>query len=196
MAIQWSFGDLISYFQEIGVYEYFLPFLLIFAIIFAVLEKTKLFGSDKERINVVIAFVIGLVLIAQQSIVEIINTFLPRISLVFVIILMGLLIISMISGEEYKGLTGPVFVIMTIVIIIFIFLALTPTFGWETGFDLYFLNYYDMRSILSIAIPLGIFLLFTWFIFGKKSGESGGISKFGQGLSKALQSFEKGLKGK
>ena len=194
MANAWSFGDMITYFQDIGVYEYFLPFLLVFAIIFAVLEKTKLFGPDKERINAVIAFVIGLVLIAQQSIVETINMFLPRVSLLFVIILMGLLLISMIGGKEFSGLTGGVFVVMVIVVVVFVVLALSPSLGWETGFFDYYFSSYELAALGRIAIPLLIFLVCIWFMFGKSGGD-GEDSKFGKGIGKFFTAIEKGSKG-
>lgn len=193
MAIQWSFGDLITYFQQIGVYDYFLPFLLVFAIIFATLEKTQLFGQGKERINAVIAFVVGLVLIVQQPIVETINMFLPRVSLLFVIILMGLLIISMIGGKTFQGLQGTVFTVMTIVIIIFVLLALTPNFGFDTGFGLG-ISQYDLQSLAGIAIPLIIFLVMTFLIMGGSGGKKDSKG-FGEGLGKAFSEIEKGFKG-
>lgn len=196
MAISWSFGDTIQYFQQVGVYDYFLPFLLIFAIIFAALEKVKIFGDNKENIHLVIAGVIGLVLIVQQPIVQTINRFLPRVSLIFVVILMGLLIITMMAGQEYQGLTGGVFSIMAVVVVIFIMLALSPTMGWETAMGLGFITdyftYYDTRNIISIGFLILATFLAIKFIFGssKKEGETG---KKGDGLLKIL---EKGLRGK
>ena len=38
------------------------PFLLIFFIVFAILEKTKIFGEEKKQVNAFVAFVIGLIL--------------------------------------------------------------------------------------------------------------------------------------
>ena len=187
----WGFGEMVSYFQEIGVYDYFLPFLLTFAIIFAVLEKTKLFGEGRERINAIIAFVVGLVLVAQQSIVETINMFLPRVALIFIIILMFLLIVSMIGGKQFEGLSGGVFAIMVIVVIVFVLLALSPNMGWETGFFDYYFSSYELRALGSIAIPLLILLLAAWFMFGKKK-EKSEESNFGKGIAKF---FEHGFKG-
>ena len=40
-----SFGNAIDYLVDLGVYDFFLPFLLVFAIIFAILEKTKVLAS-------------------------------------------------------------------------------------------------------------------------------------------------------
>ena len=81
-STSFNFGDIVSQFQQMGVYEYFLPFLLIFAIIFAILEKTKILGKDKTNVNVLVSIIIGLLLIVQQGIVATINLFLPRVSLI------------------------------------------------------------------------------------------------------------------
>ncbi len=43
--------------------QYLFPFLLVFFIVFAVLEKTKLFGDGKKQINALISFVIGLIFV-------------------------------------------------------------------------------------------------------------------------------------
>src|SRR3970040_2364990 len=39
------------------------PFLLIFFILFGILEKTELFGSGRRQLNALIAFVVGLIFI-------------------------------------------------------------------------------------------------------------------------------------
>ena len=94
-----NIGEAIQFFEEMGVYEYFLPFLLVFAIVFAILEKTQVFGTVKlahdhevprSSINAIVAVVMGLLLIAQQNIVEILNAFLPNVAMIIVIILMFL----------------------------------------------------------------------------------------------------------
>src|SRR3989344_4285795 len=123
-AVSFNFGDVFSSLQELGVINYVLPFLLIFAIMFAILEKTHILGKDKTNINVVVSSVVGLLLVVQQGIVEIINLFLPRVSLIIVVALMGLLVIAMLAGKEYEGLSGSVFGIAVILVVIAIVLAL------------------------------------------------------------------------
>ena len=44
--------------------DFVYPFLLVFFIIFALLEKTKIFGTDKKQLNALVAFVIGLIFVA------------------------------------------------------------------------------------------------------------------------------------
>lgn len=99
-----NLNDVINFLLSSGVYNYFLPFLLIFAIIFAILEKTAILGEGKTNINVVVAVVTGLLLVAQQDIVNIILLFMPRVSLIIVVILMFLLVIAMLAGKKFEGL--------------------------------------------------------------------------------------------
>ena len=43
-----SFRETIIFFEELGVYDVILPFLLVFCIVFAILEKSKIFGTEKR----------------------------------------------------------------------------------------------------------------------------------------------------
>ena len=150
-----NLGDSIDYLVSIGVYDVLLPFLLVFSIIFAILEKTKIFGDQKTNINAIVAIVVGLLLVVQKGIVGLINLFLPRVSLIIVVTLMGLLVIAMVAGKEFKGLKGGVLGIAIIIIIIAVILALTtpPTAGtpWLTPTD--------KQILLSVGIPLLILIL-------------------------------------
>jgi hypothetical protein len=50
-------------FQNSIFQEFILPFLLIFAVSFALLEKTKVLGEGKKTINAIVSFVVGLVFV-------------------------------------------------------------------------------------------------------------------------------------
>ena len=41
-----NFRENLSFFETIGIFDVVLPFLLVFTIVFAILEKTKVFGTD------------------------------------------------------------------------------------------------------------------------------------------------------
>ena len=97
-----NFNDLIQGFKDIGGFDVFLPFVLIFTLSFAILNKSQILGA-KKNIDAIVALVIGLLLVQNQNIVGIINTFLPNVSLVLVVILMFLLVIFWMSKEEKKG---------------------------------------------------------------------------------------------
>lgn len=177
---QTDFGTLIQELQALGVYDYFLPFLLIFAIVFAILEKTEIFGK-KTNINVIVSLVIGLLLIVQQPIVNIINNFLPKASLLIIVILIALIVISLIGGNP-KKLSGPVFTIGVLVIIVALIWALSPNLGWSFPFDI-------SDRTRNLILLLIIFLAIPLFLITRKDkGENGGLGKL-------LKSIETGFKG-
>ena len=67
MVQETVFGGVIEFFNRLGVYDIVLPFLLIFSIVFAILEKTKILGTEevegkkytKKSINAIVAFVVS-----------------------------------------------------------------------------------------------------------------------------------------
>jgi len=91
-----DFYSLMAELQAMGVYDYLLPFLLIFTIIFAILEKLMIFGKEhgtekpKTNINLVISLILGLLVVSQPEITYIINSFLPKVSLFILVSLMFL----------------------------------------------------------------------------------------------------------
>ncbi len=165
MLFQTGFGlqETIDYLVEIGVYDVFLPFLLVFSMVFAILEKTKILGSDKTNINAVVAVVVGLLLVVQKGIVEIINLFLPRVSLIMVVILMGLLLIAMVAGKEFTGVTGTTFGVAVVLIIISIIIALTA----QPGGGPIWLSQADKETLIKIGVPLLIFLVVLQIVTAK-----------------------------
>ena len=76
-----------------GLTDVLLPFTLIFTIMFAILQKTRVFGEEKKNINMVVALVFGLLVViphvtntypAGMDIVEVLNSALPSVSIVTV----------------------------------------------------------------------------------------------------------------
>jgi len=163
-------GNMLEILQETGFYDYVLPFLLVFTILFAILEKTKVLGTqDQEKprtnINAVLAFVIALIVIVQTDIVAIMNTYLSKMALFIIIVLIAMLVLGMLGGDFSKATGVPMFgIIIAIAAVIW---ALTPNLG--------ILPYWMHLSDTSIAwlIVLGVFILIIWFVTsGSKKSEN------------------------
>ena len=95
MAIQ-NFVNVFEELNNLGVMDSLLPFLLIFTIVFAVLEKTKIIGEGKKQFNVIIALVISLMVVIPhvtgnyppgQDAVQTINNALPNVSVVIIAVM-------------------------------------------------------------------------------------------------------------
>lgn len=91
--------------ESAGFYDVLLPFILVFTIIFAVLQKVKIFGRESKNINVVVAILIAFFTIRAQPVIALINQFLPKVSAMVLILMMFLLILG-VFGTSAEGWTG------------------------------------------------------------------------------------------
>ena len=101
-----------------------LPFLLIFTVIFAILQKTKLF-EGKKGIDIIVALVIGLIFVGVQSVVGFTLKLLPITAALIVVLLSIYLVFGFIGVHQSKALQialGIVFGIALIVVLL-----------WATG---------------------------------------------------------------
>lgn len=98
----------IDFLKEFGFFEIVLPFLLIFTIVFAVLEKTKIFGVEKpeegkeyprRNINAMLAFVIAFLFVASKELVEAVNVSLPIVIMVIIVLMSFMMLFGFIVGE-------------------------------------------------------------------------------------------------
>jgi len=83
-----------------------LPFLFIFTITFAILEKTK-FISEKKDIHAIIALVFGLVTIGVPWAIGVVLNIIPVVAVIIVILIAWLMTYGFMSYEQGKPmLTG------------------------------------------------------------------------------------------
>ena len=168
-----------------GLTDVMLPFLLIFVIIFAVLEKTKLFGEEKRNINTVIALVFALLVViphvthnypAGMDVVEILNSALPAVSVVAVAILMLLVLIGIFGQEKvFLGMTAPGWV--TFLSFMVILLIFGNAAGWWGGdWGQWMENYFGSDAIAILIMLLVFGIIISW-ITGEGEHEKVGAMK-------------------
>lgn len=155
--------DLVGGFQrleELGMYEIFLPFLLIFILVWAILGRINLFGPNSGRFNAIIALVVGILLVRQGDLVEFINTYLPNVSAVIVVFL-GFLILLGVFGFGSINMKGGIMILFVIVSLIGGIWALTQaTKQEEVGFSIPFLGEYEISETDAGAmVVVGLLLL-------------------------------------
>jgi len=138
------FREVIVFFDSIGLFDVVLPFLLVFTIVFAILEKTKVLGTDeiegrkytKKNLNAIASFVIAFLVIASSELVEIITT----VSSNAVIVLFLSVLFLILVGSFYKegepifleGGWKVVFMIISFLAIVGIFLNAIKTSDGRT----------------------------------------------------------------
>lgn len=108
-----------------------LPFLLIFVIVYAILDKTKILGIKRD-VNAVVSMVFALTTVALPSAfgaVDIIIKIIPVVSVIMVIILAFMLTYGFVGGTKEGALRDPWHVFFAILI----GLALLASVLWATG---------------------------------------------------------------
>ena len=92
-------------FLDIGLFSYFsviFPALLVFAIVFALLQKTKVIGENLS-INALISIVVAFMVLISPDLADIINTMTPWFVLIFVFAVL-LILIYMFLGVRAEDL--------------------------------------------------------------------------------------------
>jgi len=109
-------GTAVDFLESFGFFDVILPFLLVFTVVFGILEKTKIFGTNpdgtpKKNINSMVAFVIGFFVVAAREIVASLQEALPIVALLLIAVVSFLILMgSFVSGKEefnfFKLLAG------------------------------------------------------------------------------------------
>ena len=157
--------DLLGTWQQIGVFDVILPFLLVFSLTFAVLDKTKILGEGKKNLNVIVSIILALLFLQNQYLVFLLQRFLPNVSIILIIFLMFLLLYGIFLGE-YKGWGGKALNLAFFVSLVAIFIAVStdffPSFGGPGGI---FQWYYDIdpytRGIIWFVVLVAIAIAFV-----------------------------------
>jgi len=184
----------------LGSYELMdiiLPFLLIFTIIFAVLEKSEVLGK-KKNFNVMIALIFALTVIIPHSTggyasgydpVDIINNALPAVSIVAVAAIAFLIIIG-VFGAQTRWLGTSISGWIAIVAFIFVIFIFASAAGWTGGF--YMEDFVDSDTMTLIIIILVFAIIINYIT--KTPGEGENVAKLGHTLEGIGDFF--GKKGK
>ena len=132
-----DFQSFILALESWGLIDVLLPFLLIFIVIFASLQKTEILGKDKKNFNVIVSIIVALLVIVPHvmgtypggfDVVDIINTVIPQISLIIVGILMLMMLLGLFAGSEVPMVVAGIAAIIVVLILI-------GSTGWLYGLD-------------------------------------------------------------
>ena len=169
-----DFRDALISLEEFGLTDVLLPFILIFTIVFAVLQKSRILGEGRKNFNVIVALVIALTVVIphvtndyppDRDVVEIINESLPSVSIVIVAIIMVLVLIGVLGGETRwaGGLFGGVIAIIAFLTVGAIF---ANSAGWLSVPS--WLEDPDTQALIVIIVVFGLII---WFITRESSTE-------------------------
>lgn len=179
-----------------GLTEVMLPFLLIFVIVFAILQKTKILGENKKNLNVVLAMVTGLIAVIphvtgkfapESDPVIIINNSLPSISIVLVAVIFLLILIGVFGQDVVMlGMTAPGWIILISLVIILIIFGGAAGW-WDDSFAIALENVFGEEGV-AIALMLLVFgIIIAWVTSEPKADKKPLLKRMGIDLDKIFK---------
>lgn len=157
--------------QGLGIFEVVLPMLLIFSMVFAILEKTKIFGTEKvgdtvvtrKNINAMVAFVSSFFFVSSAQLVAAVHSLIANVALVMVMFVMFMILIGIFHEDKPLFLEGgwrTTFMIISFVAIILIFFN---SLGWLMPAYYYLVSSWNSTIVATVAL-LGGMALVMWLI--------------------------------
>jgi len=191
MAEVSTFRATLVFFDKLGVYDVLLPFLLVFTLVFAILEKTKVLGMDtiegsqytKKNLNAMVAFVIGFLTVASSQVVAIINETAAHIVILLLISVFFLMLAGSFMKETnesfyLEGAWKWIFMGIMFVGLIFIFMDAIRAPNGNTWLETLWYWLLNMNNSITVSsvIMIVVFIGIIWFITrdsgkGKKSSD-------------------------
>jgi hypothetical protein len=93
-----STQSIFMFMVNVGIVDVILPFIIVFAIVFGILEKTLIFGKrddkPKTNINAIVAFCMAFIFVASLNLVNLMSTMIQY----FVIAIVAVLCLFLIGG--------------------------------------------------------------------------------------------------
>ena len=186
----YNLEEFIRTLESWGLTDVLLPFLIIFVVIFAILQKARIFGEEKKNFNMVIALAIGLLVVIPHvldtypegaDVVKIMNSALPNVSIIAVAIIMMLIIIGLFGGEA-KWMGGSLSGVVGIVAFILVIAIFGGAAGWWGNWS-WFTDFFSEDAVAVIVIVLVFAIIVSWVTKGEgMEKEKAGFGKIAKGV--------------
>lgn len=187
-----AFGNAMEFMVRLGVFETVLPFLLVFTLVFAFLEKTKIFGTEEYRsevdgkhytitrksLNSMLAFTIAFFVIASTQMVALINEITSKMVLILILVFAFVLTVGSMQKQTKEGffLEGTWKIVFEVIAFIGIALIFLDALGWLDKFFDWVAGAWSSEgtaAVIMVIVLIGFIMYITWSKDpSKKSGNS------------------------
>ncbi len=137
-------GDALNSWADTGLFDLALPFLLIFAVVYGLLDRMKIF--KEKGVNVIIALASGLLSIQFGFVGEFFSALFPRFGIGIAIILVALIAIGMFVTEKKSS---GIFMGIGAVVLVMVLANTAGALGWS-GANWWYENWPDIVLVVGI----------------------------------------------
>lgn len=164
---QGGFGTLLASLSEAGFFTYVLPFLILFALIYGILLRLKVFEQNKA-IDGIISLSVALLALQFDMVPRFFSELFPRVGVALAIILAIMILLGLFVPVNLAWVNYALLGIVA-VIIIAVFVKASNAFG--TGWDFrYFFSQYGPMLIAVVFIIVVVAIIMN---AGKKKEDKG-----------------------
>lgn len=149
--------DVLNAWADAGVFAYVLPFLMIFAIVYGLINKSKLLGENKG-VQATIALAVGLLSLQFDYVANFFAILFPYFGMGIAVLLVALILMGFVAKDDKTN-----WVWFSVGLIIFLVVVLTALsdFSWFGGRGSFF--WYDAwPAILAGLLLLGFMAFIIW----------------------------------
>ena len=164
--------NLYDFFYELGAFgffQYIVPFMISFMVIFAILEKTNVFGQKKTDLNMVLSFLLSLTVVANENLLSFMNSYISNFSIAMIFLAVSLVIFMFITGIDNVVLkfVGSLFAILAV---LWALMEAKYASSFGRGIDFVgpfssFYNYYIRPNTGWFFTLLALALLFSFLLY-------------------------------
>tara|TARA_Y100000034_G_scaffold97974_1_gene119827 strand:- start:3969 stop:4523 length:555 start_codon:yes stop_codon:yes gene_type:complete len=175
MALTTNLTDILNNLADYGVFVYLLPFLLIFAVVFGILEKAKILGTNRG-VHATIALAVGLLALQFDYVSTFFASIFPYAGIGIAIVLVALILMGLINKNDDHWAKYIWLVIGGVAFIAVVWASLDDLgflFGRGLG------DFADIVPVVLVLAALGG--LIAWIVVGSGRNSGGGGSGGGGG---------------
>lgn len=122
-----AYQEVFQWLVDFGFVDVILPFLLVFTLTYAVLQKTRILGEEnkkpKKKLNAMLAFVLGFIAVLATNLLNVINVLIGYMVLLLIVGLLLAIVLGLAGAEG--GHKNRLFIaLMIILFALFVFYGL------------------------------------------------------------------------
>ncbi|MAG10763.1 hypothetical protein CMI44_00420 [Candidatus Pacearchaeota archaeon] len=125
-------GSIITQWQEVGIFSFLLPFLLIFTLVYGILQKANLFRGTNKAVNPIIGLTVALIAIQFEILPQFFSVIFPKLGVALVILLVALILVGLVLPKD----TWVIYTLFAIgaIIMIVVLVQTAGELGWAAGY--------------------------------------------------------------
>lgn len=142
---------ILNQWNDSGVFSYMLPFLLVFAMVYGILNKSSILGADAKGVNVILALALGLLSLFSPF-PEFITRMAPNLAIGLSVLLAAMILLGAFMQDTEAGKTIT-YGLVAVGIIAFLVVTYSSFQGNWTGYNLW--DQYG-SALITLLILIGL----------------------------------------